>query len=218
MKPVRKISQSNSQKDISNRVNVAILASGNGTNFEALVKAVRRKKIKANIKLLITDKQNAFVRKRARRLGVEDIFINPKNFKSRLLFDKEIIAILQKEKISLIALAGYMRVLSPHFVKSFQNKILNIHPALLPSFKGGTAIEDAYNYGCKITGVTVHFVDEKVDHGPIILQESLKISDKITPEALEKKIHKIEHKLYPLALKLCVEKKLKIRGRHVKII
>ena len=199
-------------------MNLAILASGGGTNFEALVKAVRREKIKVNIKLLITDKQNSFVRKRARRLGIKDIFINPKNFKSRLLFDKEIIKILRKEKIKLIALAGYMRVLSPHFVKSFKNKILNIHPALLPSFKGGTAIEDACNYGCKVTGVTVHFVDEKVDHGPIILQESLEISDKVTPKALERKIHKIEHKLYPLALKLCAEKKLKIKGRHVKII
>ena len=199
-------------------MNVAVLASGNGSNFECLVKAAKKKKIKVNIKLLITDKKNAFVRKRAKRLGVKDVFINPKSFKSRLGFDKEIVKILRKEKIKLVALAGYMRLISPYFVKSFKNRILNIHPALLPCFKGTTAIKDAYNYGCKITGVTVHLVDEKVDHGPIILQESLKISDSLGIAKLEKKIHEIEHKLYPRALRLLAEGKLKIRGRNVKIV
>ncbi len=218
MKPVRKLKRLNKRADFSNGLNVAILASGNGSNFESLVKTTKEKKIKVNIKLLITDKRGAFARKRARRLGVKDIFINPKEFKSRLEFDKKIVKLLHKEEIELVALAGYMRIISPYFVKSFKNKILNIHPALLPCFKGATAIKDAYEYGCKVTGVTVHFVDEKVDHGPIILQEPLKIDSGLTLSKLEEKIHKIEHRLYPEALRLLSKGKLKIRGRNVKII
>jgi len=196
-------------------MNIAVLASGNGTNFEALVKAVKKKRLKAGITLLITDKDKAFVRKRAKRLGVKDIFIDPKKFKSRLEFDKEILKTLRREKAGLIALAGYMRIISPYFVRSFKNKIINIHPALLPAFKGTDSIARALAYGCKTTGVTVHFVDEKVDHGPIILQEAVTIRPKEKLKTLEKRVHKLEHKLYPLAVKLIVEKKLRIKGRNV---
>ena len=117
-------------------MNIAVLASGNGTNFEALAKAAEKGYFKANIKLLLTDKKGAFARKRAEKFGIKDIFINPKGFRSRLDFDKKIVSILRKEKISLVILAGYMRIISPYFVKSFKNKIINIHPALLPAFKG----------------------------------------------------------------------------------
>lgn len=199
-------------------MNIAVLASGNGSNFQAIAKAVKRKYIKSNIKLLITDKKDAFVRKRARKFKVPDIFFDPKDFKSRLSFDKAIVKVLKKEKIGLVVLAGYMRVLSPYFVKSFKNKILNIHPAILPSFKGVDAIARAHRYGCKVTGVTVHFVDEKVDHGPIILQEAVVISKNISVKKLEGKVHKLEHKLYPLAVKLFTEKRLKVKNRHVKIV
>ena len=125
--------------------------------------------------------------------------------------------ILRNEKIDLIVLAGYMRVLSSYFVKSFENKILNIHPAILPAFGGVDAIKRAYDYGCKLTGVTVHFVDEQVDHGPIILQAPIEIKKDMSLNKLEEEIHKLEHKLYPLAIKLFVNKRLKLRGRHVKI-
>jgi len=199
-------------------INIAVLASGNGTNFEALTKAVKKQRLKADIKLLITDKKNAFARKRAKRLGVKDIFIDPKGFKSRLEFDKEIVKVLRREKTDIVALAGYMRIISPYFVKSFKNKIVNIHPALLPAFKGVDSIARVLEYGCKATGVTVHFVDEKVDHGPIILQEAVTIRKNETLKALEKRVHKLEHKLYPLAVKLIVEKKLKIKGRNVFIV
>lgn len=198
-------------------MNIAVLASGNGSNFEAIAKAVKKKYIKAKIKLLITDKRGAFVRKRARRFHIADMFINSKDFKSCLSFDKTIVKLLKKEKIDLVVLAGYMRILSPHFVRSFKNKIINIHPALLPAFKGVDSIKRAYDYGCKVTGVTVHFVDEKVDHGPIILQEAVTISKKDTLKTLEAKIHRLEHKLYPKAIRLYVEKKLKIKSRNVKI-
>lgn len=198
--------------------NIAILASGNGSNFQALAEAIRRQRLKVSIKILITDKENSFVRKRAKRLGIKDIFIDPKKFKSGLEIDKKIVGILKKEKIDLVILAGYMRIISPFFVRNFKQKILNIHPALLPAFRGTNAIARAFNYGCKVTGVTVHFIDEKVDHGPIILQEAIKITGGLTEKVLEKKIHQLEHKLYPQALKIILDKKVRIKGRSVKII
>lgn len=199
-------------------MNIAVLASGKGTNFEAIAKAVKRGYLKANLKLLLTDIKSAYVRTRAKRFGVPDIFINPKEFGSRLEFDKELARILRQEKINLVVLAGFMRILSPYFVEQFKNKILNIHPALLPAFRGEKAIERAFYSGVKITGVTVHFVDEKVDHGPIILQEALRINRSKGLKCLERKIHRLEHKLYPLAIKLVIEKKVKMGKSHVEVI
>ncbi len=199
-------------------MNIAILASGNGSNFEAIAKAVKRGYIKASIKVLLTDCGTAYVRQRARRNKINDIFIDPAKFKSRIAFDREIVRILKEERIGLIVLAGFMRILSADFVKKFRNSILNIHPALLPAFRGEDAIKRALKYGCKVTGVTVHFIDEKVDNGPVILQEAIKIKKGETPENLEKRIHKLEHRLYPLAIKLFTEKRLKIKNRNVEIL
>ncbi|MDD4955205.1 MAG: phosphoribosylglycinamide formyltransferase [Candidatus Omnitrophica bacterium] len=198
-------------------MNIAILASGNGSNFEAIVKALKRGYIKASIKVLITDKKNAFVRKRAQKNKIKDVFVDSKRFKSRSEFDNEIIRILKKEKIDLVVLAGFMRILSESFVKTFRDRILNIHPALLPAFRGESSIKRALEYGCKVTGVTVHFIDEKVDNGPVILQVAIKIKKGETLASLEKKMHALEHKLYPLAVKLFCEKRLKIKNRHVEI-
>jgi len=197
--------------------NIAILASGNGTNFEAIAKSVKRGYIRANLKLLITDKKDAYVRVRAKKIGVLDLFIDPKKFKNRLDFERELIKILKKENIDLIVLAGFMRILSKEFVETFKNKILNIHPAILPAFKGTNAIERTFKYGCKVSGVTVHFVDENVDSGPIILQDIVRINDKMSLKEFEEKIHKLEHKLYPKAIKLFLENRLKIEDRVVKI-
>lgn len=200
-------------------INIAVLASGRGTNFEAIAKAVKTGKIKkAKIRLLITDKKDAFARIRAKKFKIEDIFINPKEFKTREDFEKKLIRILANEKIELVVLAGFMRILSSYFVKKFKNRALNIHPALLPVFKGTKAIESAYCYGVKVTGVTVHFIDEKVDHGPIVLQESLKIKDGESLAELEERVHSLEHKLYPEAIKLFAEGKLKLKGRRVKVL
>ena len=196
-------------------MNIAVLASGKGTNFEAIAKAVKRGYIKAKLGLLITDKQQAPVRKRAKKLGINDIFVNPKEFISRQQFDKRIVSILKEEKIDLVVLAGFMRIITPYFVKEYKHRIVNIHPAVLPSFKGVDAIRRAYRYGCKVAGVTVHFVDEKVDHGPIIIQDAVKIEQGMSLGEVEEKIHKLEHKLYPLAVKLIVEKRIKVKGRRV---
>jgi len=196
---------------------IAILASGSGSNFEAIVKAQRRNAFNALVTLLICDKEGAFCRTRARRLRVKDIFIDPKNYPSRESFDAAVGKILKAEKIDLVVLAGYMRILSPAFIRAFRNKVINIHPAILPAFKGGKAIKDAFGYGVKLTGVTVHFVDEQVDHGPIILQGAVAIKRGMTIEKLEAAVHKLEHKLYPEAIKLILADKVRIKGRNVQI-
>lgn len=199
-------------------VNIAIFASGNGTNFEALVRAVRKRRIKVNIRLLVVDKKEAPVCLRAKRLGVKTVFVDPRKFKSALSFDKQLLRLMRAENIQLILLAGYMRLLSPQFVRRYKNKIVNIHPALLPAFRGTKAIERAFSYGCRVSGVTVHFVDEKIDHGPIILQEPVIIKNNMSLSEFETRIHKLEHKLYPQALELIVEKKLRIKGRKVYLL
>jgi phosphoribosylglycinamide formyltransferase-1 len=198
-------------------MNIAIFASGRGSNFSAIWRAVKKGKIKANLSLLVCDNPKAAVLAKAKRAGVEIALVKREDFSTKKDFENKIIQHLEENKIDLIVLAGFMRMLTPEFVARYQNKILNIHPALLPSFKGESAIKDAFDYGAKITGVSVHFVDEKMDHGPIILQQQVEIEEDDTLEILEKKIHKIEHKLYPEAIKLFVEGKLRIEGRKVKI-
>ena len=198
-------------------MNIAVLASGRGTNFGAIVRAVKKGAIKANLSLLLSDNPKAGAIGRARRAGVKVILVNREDFPAKKDFESRIIQHLREEKIDLIVLAGFMRILGPDIIGEYKNRIINIHPALLPSFKGAQAIKDAFDYGVKVTGVTVHFVDDLMDHGPIILQEALSIKEGDTLESLEAKIHKIEHKLYPEAIKLFVEDKLKIEGRAVRV-
>jgi phosphoribosylglycinamide formyltransferase-1 len=204
---------------IKRMMNIAILASGNGSNFEAIAKAYQAGRLRGiRVKLLLTDKKNAYVRKRAAKCKIKDIFLDPAKLNTRQDYDKELVRILNKEKVDFVVLAGFMRVLSSYFVRKFKNRILNIHPALLPAFKGTSAIARGYDYGVKLTGVTVHFVDERIDHGPIILQRAVAIEDKESLASLEKKIHRLEHKLYPQALKLLVDGRLQIYKRKVKIL
>ncbi|MCK5305874.1 MAG: phosphoribosylglycinamide formyltransferase [Candidatus Omnitrophica bacterium] len=196
-------------------MNIAVFCSGKGTNLQAIIDAVKSKKVKAGIKLVIADKKNALSLVKAEKAGIKAIFINSKRFKSRESFDKEAIKYLKKEKVELVVLAGFMRILSPHFIKKYRDRILNVHPALLPSFKGSRAIKDAFDSGVKVTGVTVHFVSEEVDSGPIILQEAVKVSNRESYVSLERKIHKVEHRLYPLAIRLFCEGRLKVSGGKV---
>lgn len=198
--------------------NIAVFASGRGTNFSAIARAIKKGKIKANLSLLVCDNPKAGVIGRAKRAGVKIILVKREDFKSRQEFEAEIIQRLEENKIDLVVLAGFMRLLSKEFVRRYYGRIINIHPALLPSFKGTQGIKDAFDYGVKITGVTVHFVDEEMDHGPIILQDVVKIKEDDTLESLEAKIHKIEHKIYPQAIQLFIEGRLRIEGRKVLII
>jgi phosphoribosylglycinamide formyltransferase-1 len=199
-------------------MNIAVFASGRGTNFAAIVRAVKKGKINANISLLVCDRLKAPVIAKAKRAGIEVFLIKREDFTSKRDFEDRIVQRLEEKKIDLIVLAGFMRMLSPELVGRFRYKILNIHPALLPSFKGIQGIEDAYNYGVKVTGVTVHFVDEQMDHGPIILQAPVKINENESVESLESRIHKIEHKLYPEAVRLFTEGRLKVENRKVTIL
>jgi phosphoribosylglycinamide formyltransferase-1 len=196
-------------------MNFAVLASGFGGNLQAIIDAIKKKKIKANLKLVISDKPDAFALERARKAKIASVYVNPKDFADRMAFDRKVIECLQENKVDFIVLAGYMRLLSSHFIQQYPHRIINIHPALLPSFKGVNGIRDAFEYGVKITGVTVHFVNEEMDAGEIIAQEMIKITPKDTLKTLAKKIHKVEHKIYPQAIDWFSRRKLKVVGRKV---
>jgi len=198
-------------------MNIAVFASGRGTNFGAIIRAIKKGKIKANLALLVCDNPKAGAVGRAKRAGIKVALVKREDFSTKKDFEDKIIQHLAENNIDLVILAGFMRLLSPELVSRYKNKILNIHPALLPSFKGVHGIEDAFNYGVRVAGVTVHFVDERMDHGPIVLQAAVKIEENDTLESLEAKIHKIEHRLYPEAIRLFVEGRLNIEARKVKI-
>ena len=197
---------------------IAVFASGFGSNLQALIDFSKSKDISGEIVLVFSNNKDAFALKRAKKSNIKAVFMNPKKYGSRRQFDLKVMKLMKEEKIDLIVLAGYMFLLSPEFVSEFKNKILNIHPALLPSFKGTHGIKDAYEYGVKVTGVTVHFVDKDLDSGPIILQEAIDIDPRDSMEELEEKIHKVEHRIYPLAVKYFCEDILVIKGRKVKIL
>ena len=197
---------------------IAVFASGGGTNFQAIIDAQKRGDIKAEIALLISDVSTCFALERAKKAGIKTFLVQKKDFKSEGEFEGAILKELKKEKIDLIVLAGYMKILSGDFIKQYKNKILNIHPALLPSFKGAHGIRDAFQCGVKVTGPTVHFVTEDMDAGPIILQAAVRVMEDDTEETLAEAIHKEEHKIYPRAIQLFVEGRLKIEGKKVRII
>ncbi len=197
---------------------IAVFASGRGTNFAAIARSVKKGVIKAELALLVCDRPGAPVIAKAKRAHVKVALVRSGDFASRSEFDAAICRHLEEEKIDLIVMAGYMRMLSPGFVGKYKGRIINIHPALLPSFKGAHAVNDAFEYGAKLSGVTVHFVDEEMDHGPIILQQQVRVEEGDTLQSFESKIHKVEHKLYPQAIRLFLEGKLKIEGRKVRII
>lgn len=201
-------------------IRAAVFASGNGSNFQALVEAGNNAALgPAEISLLITDQAQAFARDRARRLGVKELFIAPGSSQSKEAYEQALIGVLSKERIQLILLAGYMRILGQKFVDQYRYKIINIHPSLLPLYKGVHSIERAFNAREGETGVTVHFVDEKIDHGPIILQEKVPILAEDTVESLEEKVHRLEHALYPQAVRLYAEGKLRVeKNGTVRII
>lgn len=177
-------------------MNIAVFASGNGSNFAAIAEAVKTGKIKASLKALIVDKPKAYVITRAKEYNIPCYVIELKNFNSKKEYEEKIVSILKPLNIDLICLAGYMKICDEVLLNNYPNKIINIHPALLPAFKGAHAILDAYNYGVKITGVTIHYVNKEIDGGKIIAQEAITINDDENIETLEARIHEVEHKLY----------------------
>lgn len=194
---------------------IAILLSGRGSNFEAIYRAINEGKIDAEIGIVISNKEDARGLLRAKEFGLETLFLNPKEFSSREEYDLKLAEEIEKRDIDLICLAGWMRILTPSFVQKFRNRIMNIHPALLPSFPGLEAQKQALEYGVRFSGCTVHFVNEEVDAGPIILQAVVPVFQNDTVETLSERILKEEHRIYPEAVRLFIEGKLRIEGRRV---
>jgi len=197
------------------RKRIAILLSGRGSNFEAIYRAIEEGKINAEIGVVISNKEDARGLLRAKEFGLETLFLNPKEFSSREEYDLKLAEEIEKRDIDLICLAGWMRILTPPFVQRFRNRIMNIHPSLLPSFPGLEAQKQALEYGVRYSGCTVHFVNEEVDAGPIILQAVVPVFQNDTVETLSERILKEEHRIYPTAIRLFVEGKIRIEGRRV---
>jgi phosphoribosylglycinamide formyltransferase-1 len=198
--------------------NIAVLVSGRGSNLQAIIDSIESDYLKARITVVISDFGNAYALERARKHGIEAVFINPGNFASKELYEKEVLKVLKKHGAELVLLAGYMRILGKTLLEAFKDRMLNIHPALLPAFPGLHAQKQAFDHGVKVAGCTVHFVDETLDVGPIILQRCVEVKEDDTPETLADRILEQEHKIYPEAVKLFVENRLRIEGRKVRII
>lgn len=177
--------------------NIAIFASGSGTNFEALIEKCESGYIDAKVVLMVCDNKDAYVIERAKRHNTPMFVFNPKDYEKKSEYETEIVKYLDENKIDLVCLAGYMRICGKTLLNSYEGKIINIHPALLPSFKGAHGIHDAFEYGVKVFGVTVHYVDSGMDSGKIIDQEAFHIEDGMNVDEVEARIHEIEHVLYP---------------------
>jgi len=196
---------------------LAVFCSGNGSNLQAILDATRTGRVRVRVALVISDRADAYALTRARRAGVEARYVNPKHYPSRKAYERHLIALCEARRVRVVCLAGFMRILSPVFVRRYSSRILNIHPALLPAFPGAHAVRDALAWGAKVTGVTVHLVDDQVDHGPILLQEAVAIRPGETEAALLARIHRVEHRLYPRAIRLLLAGRIRLRGRMVQV-
>ena len=199
-------------------MNIAVLVSGNGSNLQAISDADKKNELSGGkVLLVISDNPKAFALERAKKSGIKTVVLEKLAFQTREEYDEALIKTLKENNIELVVLAGFMRILTERFIDEYENRVLNILPALLPSFKGANGIKDALKEGVKITGVTVHFVEKVVDSGPVILQKSVRVEENDTLDSLEEKIHRAEHEIYPKAIRLFVEGRLKIENKIVKI-
>lgn len=198
---------------------IAVLASGRGSNLQAVIDAIEAGTVQAKIVAVISNKKDAPALERARRHGLSGLFIDPKPYAgrpdSREAYDLALLDVLRLHKVELVLLAGYMKIVTKVFVEAFANRMMNIHPSLLPSFPGLDVQKKAIEWGCKLAGCTVHFVTEGVDEGPIILQAAVPILDNDSPDTLAARILEQEHKIYPRAVQLFVEGRLTVDGRRV---
>jgi len=200
------------------RVRIGVLASGRGSNFQSIAEAIRRGEIDAEVAILVCNVPGAGAIERAQELNVPHVVIDHAAFgKDREAFEHAVAAELTKCDVRLVVLAGFMRLLTPHFLRQFPNRILNIHPSLLPAFPGAHGIRDAIAHGAKVTGLTIHLVDESLDGGPIVLQKAVPVEEGDSEERLAARVLDWEHVLYPLAVKLFVEGRLTVEGRRVRI-
>ena len=194
---------------------LAVLVSGRGSNLQAIIDSIDREELDAHLSIVISNTKDAMALKRAEKHGIKTIFIDPSTYLNSKEYDKALVLKLKEFSIDLICLAGYMRILGEEVIQTFEKKIINMHPSLLPAFSGLNAQKQAINYGVKFSGCTVHFVDSGVDSGPIILQTVVPVYDNDDEKSLSKRILEQEHYLYPKAIKMIQEKKIRLNGRTV---
>jgi len=202
---------------MSDFLKLGVLISGNGSNLQSIIDHIEKGSLKAIIKIVISNNSDAYGITRAKKHGIPVVVLKSGVFKNKEEFDLELIRILESKDVDLVILAGFMRIITPTLLKAFPQKVMNIHPALLPSFPGIHGQKQALDYGVKLSGCTVHFVDEGVDTGPIILQSAVQVLNEDTEETLAARILKEEHKIYPQAIQLFAEGKIEINGRKVRI-
>ena len=200
---------------------MAVLASGRGSNLQAIIDAIESKVLQAQIVAVISNKKESVALERARKHGLPDLFVDPKPFAgqpdSREAYDRALLEVLEQRQVELVLMAGYMKIVTPVLVNAYANRMMNIHPSLLPSFPGLEVQKKAIDWGCKLAGCTVHFVTEGVDEGPIILQAAVPVLDTDLPDTLAARILEQEHKIYPRAVQLFAEGRLTVEGRRVLI-
>lgn len=205
------------------QLKIGVLISGSGTNLQSLMDSIEAGCINGSIEVVISDKSSAYGLERARQHKIDAVFVNQKDYESIESYNEAVIKELESRRVELVVLAGYLKILSARFIETYRNRIINIHPSLIPSFCGkgyyGLKVhEAAVRYGVKVSGATVHFVDEEADTGPIILQETVEVDIEDTAETLQQKVLKVEHRILPLAVKLYCEGRLEVQGRRVRII
>lgn len=194
---------------------LGVLASGRGSNLQAIMDACDNGELPAEVKVVISDQPDAFALERARQRGIPAHFVNIKDYPDKAAYEQAVVELLQGQGVQLVCLAGYMRLVGPTMLQAYPQRIMNIHPSLLPSFPGLKAHQQALDYGVKLSGCTVHFVDEGMDTGPIILQAAVPVMDDDDEDSLSARILEHEHRLYPQAIKLFAQGKLLVRGRKV---
>lgn len=197
------------------KVRLGVLVSGRGSNLQAIMDAIKAGKLSAEILVVVSDNEKAAALDRARGEGIDAVFVDPKAYSPRVELDRQLVRIMKDYDVDLVVLAGFMRVLGAEFVEAFRHRIMNIHPSLLPAFPGLHAQRQALEHGVKVSGCTVHFVDEGVDTGPIILQRAVPVLEDDDEDSLAKRILMEEHKTYPRAIQLFAEGRLSIEGRRV---
>lgn len=196
---------------------IGVLISGSGTNLQAIIDACAEERLDADVAVVISNKEEAYGAERARKAGVPAVWVDRTEYTTFRAYNEAIRDVLQAYEVDVVAMAGYMRLLGKEVLEAFPDRILNIHPSLLPSFPGPSGIREAFEYGVKVTGVTVHIASERFDEGPIIAQGVVEVAEDETLESLEARIHEVEHRIYPAALQLIAEGRVTISGRKARI-
>ena len=197
---------------------IGVLVSGSGTNLQAVIDACGAGEIEGEVVVVISNHEEAYGLERARRRGIDAVWVDRTAHDTVRQYNRAILAALREREVGLVVMAGYMRLLGAEILDAYPNAVINLHPAILPSFPGASGIRDAFEHGVKVTGVTVHFADEVFDEGPIIAQEAVRIEEDDTIETLEAKIHEVEHRLLPQAVAWFAEGRLLVDGRKVRVL